>query len=78
MSNIFWSPGSRIVPKNVKGGPLGVFEYPFFAIGDPLETLKKIAKKVSQSRNNLHKKYFGQGRDSNPRPSAWQTSKKPN
>ena len=27
---IFWSPVSRIVPQNVKGGPLGVFEHPFF------------------------------------------------
>ena len=26
----FWSPVSRIVPKNVEGGPLGVFEHPFF------------------------------------------------
>ena len=26
----FWSPVSRIVPKNVKGWPLGVFEHPFF------------------------------------------------
>ena len=26
----FWSPVSRIVPKNVKGGPLVVFDYPFF------------------------------------------------
>ena len=26
----FWSPVSRIVPKNVKGGPLEVFEHPFF------------------------------------------------
>ena len=46
--------------------------------GGPLETFKKIAEKISQSRNNLHKQIFGQGRDSNPRPSAWQTSKKPN
>ena len=45
--------------------------------GDPWETLKKLAKKVLQSRNNMHKK-FVQGRDSKPRPSAWQTSKNPN
>ena len=42
-----------------------------------METLKMLRKKVPQSRNNLHKKN-GQGRDSNPRPSAWQTSNKPN
>ena len=64
------------MPKNVEEGPLGVFEHPFFCKiekkvkGDPLETLKKFAKKVSQSRKNLHKNIFGQGRDSNPRPSA--------
>ena len=46
--------------------------------GNPLETFKKIAKKVSQSRNNNAQKNFGQRRDSNPRPSAWQTSKNPN
>ena len=27
----FWSPVSRIVPKNVKGVPLEVFEHPFFS-----------------------------------------------
>ena len=31
-SIFFWSPVSRIVPKNVKGGLLGVFEHPFFCI----------------------------------------------
>ena len=41
---------------------------------DPLETLKKFAKKSHKAEKNLHKK-FDQGRDSNPRPSAWQTSK---
>ena len=30
-SNFFWSPVSRIVPKNVKEEPLGVFEHAFFA-----------------------------------------------
>ena len=46
--------------------------------GDPLETLKKFAKKskkkVSPSRKNL-RKIFGHGWDSSSRPSAWQTSK---
>ena len=31
--NFFWSPVSRTVPKNVKGGPLGVFEHPLSKIG---------------------------------------------
>ena len=42
-----------------------------------MEILKNFAKKKSHSRNNMHKK-IGQGRDSDPRPSAWQTSKNPN
>ena len=28
--DFFWSPASRIVPKNVKGEPLRVLEHPFF------------------------------------------------
>ena len=69
------------MPKNAKGGPLGVFEHPFFCKigkkmkGDPLVTFKKFAKKVSPSRKKPAQKIFGHGRDSNPRPSAWQTSK---
>ena len=55
----FWSPVSHIKPKNVKGGPLGVFEHPFLCKigkneGGPFGYMKK--NKVSQSRNNLHKK----------------------
>ena len=70
-----------MVPKNVKGGPLEVFEHPFFCKiekneGGPFGDIEKICeKKVSQGRKNLHKK-IDHGRDSNPRPSAWQTSKK--
>ena len=69
------------MPKNVKGGPLGVFEHPFFCKvekneGGPLGDIKKFAKK-SQSRKTCTKN-FGQGRDSNPCPSAWQTSKSRN
>ena len=45
--------------------------------GDPLETFKNSRKKVSQSQNNMSKKFFDQRRDSNPRPSAWQTSNNP-
>ena len=45
--------------------------------GDPLETLKKFANKKYHKAEKPAQKNFGQGRDSNPRPSAWQTSKKP-
>ena len=41
--------------------------------GIPLETLQKFAKKRHTKPKNLHKNLFG-GPDSNPRPSAWQTS----
>ena len=44
--------------------------------GGPFGDIKKIAKKVSQSRKKPAQKKFDQGRDSNPRPSAWQTSKR--
>ena len=46
--------------------------------GENFGDIKKFAKKVSQWPRNLHKKLFGHGRDSKLRPSAWQTSKKPN
>ena len=70
---------SHIVPENVKGRQFRIFNIHSVAKyeklkGDPLETLKKLREKVSQSRNNMHKK-IDQGRDSNRRPSAWQTSK---
>ena len=61
------SPVSCIVPKYVKGsGPLGVFEHPFFwkiekTEGVPFGDIKKMRKKVSQSRNNLHKKFLVKG-----------------
>ena len=54
------------MPKNVKGAPLGVFEHPFFA------AKKSLTKPKEPEQKN------GQGRDSNPRPSAWQILKKPN
>ena len=69
------------MPKNCKKGPLGGFEHPFLCkIGkklrvDPLETLKKFAKKSLTKPKKTGTKKFDQGRDSNPRPSAWQTSK---
>ena len=72
------------MPKKCKRGPLGVFEHPFFCKiekteGDPVEALKKLQKNVSQCRKKSAQKInFGHGRDSNPRPSARQTSKTPN
>ena len=68
------------MPKHVKEGPLGNFEHPFFCKiekneGGPFGDIKKICEKVSQSRKKPAHKNFGQGRDSNPRSSAWQTSK---
>ena len=48
--SFFWSPVSLTVPKNVKGGPLGVFEHPFFykiekIEGGPFGDIKKICEK---------------------------------
>ena len=71
------------MPKNVKGRHLGVFEQPLFCKiekneGGPFGDIKNFAKKVSQCRKKHAQKMFGHMRDSNQRPSAWQTSKKPN
>ena len=80
---IFLKPGKSHSAKNLKEDPLGFFEHPFCCKieknrgGTLWRHLKNMRKKVSQSRNNMHKK-FGQGRDSNPRLSVWQTSKNPN
>ena len=41
-----------------------------------METFKKIAKKVSQSRKNLHEKFLVMS-GTRTRLSAWQTSKNP-
>ena len=43
--------------------------------GDLLETLKTFAKKSLTMSKKPAQKIFGHGRDSNLRPSAWQTSK---
>ena len=72
------------MPKNVKGGPLGVFELPFFwkiekNEGDPLKThanIKNLRKKSHKAEKNLHKKFLVMG-GTRTRPSAWQTSKNP-
>ena len=68
------------MPKNVEGGPLGVFGHPLFCKigkneGGPLKTFEKVAKKSLTKPKKPAQKIFGDGRDSNPRPSAWQTSK---
>ena len=42
--------------------------------GNFLRHQNDLRKKVSQSLNNMQNN-FGQGRDSNRRPLAWQTSK---
>ena len=71
------------MPKNVREGPLGAFEHPFFCKIEKIEGvtpwrhLKNLRKKVSQTRKKPGQKFFSQGRDSNPRSSAGQTSKKP-
>ena len=40
--------------------------------------MKKKLRKKSHKAEITCTKNFGQGRDSNPRPSAWQTSNNPN
>ena len=46
----------------MKGGPFG-------------DIKKKLRKKSHQAEKKHAQKIFGHGRDLNPRPSAWQTSK---
>ena len=43
--------------------------------GGPLETFNKFAKKILTKPKHPAQKNFGHVPDSNPRPSAWQTSK---
>ena len=49
--------------KNVKEGPLGVFEHPFFCKneGDPLETLKKFEKRKYHKAEKTCTKNFWSG-----------------
>ena len=71
---------SHSAEKHKREDPLRFFEHPFCYNKqkmDPLETLKKFAKKSHKAETTCTKK-FGQGRDSNLRPCAWQTSKTPN
>ena len=44
----------------------------------PFGDIKQNLRKKSHKAKKTCTKNFCQGRDSNPRPSAWQTSKKPN
>ena len=46
--------------------------------GGPFGDMKKNCEKKSHKAGITCTKELVQGRDSNPRPSAWQTSKKPN
>ena len=74
------SPVSRIVPKNVKWGTFlnihSVAKYQKIE-GGPFGDIKKFAKKKSHKAEITCTKNFGRGRDSSPRPSAWETSKNP-
>ena len=59
----FWSPVSRIVPKNVKEGPLEVFEHPFFCKiekneGGPFGDMEKICEKKSHKAEKTCTKNF--------------------
>ena len=70
------------MPKNVKEGPLEAFEHPFLCKieknegGTLWRHLKNLRKKSHKAKKPAQKN-FDQGRDSNTRPSTWQTSKKP-
>ena len=69
------------MPKNVKGGPLGVFEHPFFCKierneGGPSGDSKKICEKSLTKPKKHAQKILVMG-GTRTRPSAWQTSKNP-
>ena len=80
---IFLVSGESHSAEKCKRGPLRVFEHPFFCKiekneGGLFGVIKKICEKKSHKSEKTCTKKFGQGRDLNQRPSAWQTSKKPN
>ena len=56
---------TSILLQNTKKMKGGIF-------GDMKKNCEKNKAEITCTKN------FGQGRDSNPRPSAWQTSKNPN
>ena len=74
---------SLIVPKNLKEGTLWDF-LTFVLLQNTKKMKGGIFGDMKKMRKKSHKaeitctKNFGQGRDSNPRPSAWQTSNNPN
>ena len=62
----FWSPVSRIVPKNVKRGPLEVFEHPFFSKkekneGGPFGGIKKNCEKSYNAEKTCTKNFLVMG-----------------
>ena len=73
---------SLIVPKNLKEGILWDF-LTFVLLQNTKKMKGGIFGDMKKNCEKSHKaeitctKNFGQGRDSNPRPSAWQTSKNP-
>ena len=70
---------SHIELKNVKGGLFGIFRTSIVAkyLKKLRGDIKKNCEKKSHKAEITCTKNFGQGRDSNPRHSAWQTSKNP-
>ena len=56
-----FSFGKCIVPKNMKGGPFGIYYHSFRCKiwktrkGDPIETFKKNRKKVAQCRKKIER-----------------------
>ena len=70
---------SLIVPKNLKEGTL--WDFSTFVLVQNTKKMKGGIKKIAKTSHKAgitYTKNFGQGRDSNPRPSAWQTSNNPN
>ena len=63
--DFFWFPVSRIVPKHVKGGTLGVFEHLFFCKIDKKMTGGPFGdfceKKSHKAEKKLHKKILVKG-----------------
>ena len=73
---------SLIVPKNLKKGTLWNF-LTFVLLQNTKKIKEGIFGHMKKNAKKSHKaeipctKNFGQERDSNPRPSAWQTSNNP-
>ena len=69
------------MPKTVKGRRFEIFYQSILLQnrkkneGGPFGDIERICEKKSHKAEITCTKNFGQGRDSNPRPSAWQTSK---